>query len=254
MKKSTMMGALSALAVAGALVFAGAPAANAATAGPGTCSGGAVSGTFSNLTIAGPCAVPQGAELTVTGNVTVNAGAALDAQTYSSTVTVGRNVTALAGSLLGLGCQSPESVGNTAHPCADGGNSVVMVGGSITAAKAAAVLINGISLKGNLTATGGGSDSIPWTVKNNTIAGNVTMVGQTTNWIGVLFNRIGGNATFTNIAITDTDPGDNGMFIGHNNIGRNLNCVGITPKVSPGFGPVPNTVGGRATGQCAALV
>ncbi len=44
------------------------------------------------------------------------------------------------------------------------------------------------------------------------------------------------------------------MYIGHNAIGGNLICFGITPKVSPGFGPGPNTVGGKATGQCAALV
>ena len=66
--------------------------------------------------------------------------AALDAQTYSSTVTVGQNVTAWSRSSLGLGCQSPESVGNTAHPCADGGNSVVNIGGNITAVGAMGVL------------------------------------------------------------------------------------------------------------------
>lgn len=254
MKKTTLARILVSLAAAGLVGIAGVPAANAASSGgAGTCTGGDVSGTFSNLTIAGYCTVPQGATLNVTGNLTVDTGAALDAQTYSSTVIVGKNVTAGAGSLLGLGCQSPESVGNTAHPCLDGGNSVVSIGGNVTATGAMGVLLNGITVKGNVTVTGGGAD-FPWSIKNNTIGGNVTMSGQTTNWIGVLFNRIGGNATFTNIVITDTDPGGNGMYIGHNAVGRNLNCSGITPKVSPGFGPVPNTVGGKATGQCAALV
>jgi hypothetical protein len=216
--------------------------------------GGDVSGTYTNLTIAGPCEVPQGATLTVTGNLTVEPGAVFDAQSYSSTVMVGKNVTAGAGAVLGLGCQSPESVGNTGHPCSDGGNSVVSVGGNITASGVTAVLLNGISVMGNVTVTGGGTDFIPWSVKNNTIGGNMTISGQITNWIGVLFNKIGRNATFTNIVITDTDPGGNGMYIGHNAVGRNLNCSGITPKVSPGFGPVPNTVGGKATGQCSALV
>lgn len=254
MKKATLTRVLVSLMAAAVVGIAGAPAANAASgAANGTCTGGDVSGMYKNLVIAGQCAVPQGATLNVTGNLTVNKGAALDAQTYSSTVTVGQNVTAWSGSLLGLGCQSPESVGNTAHPCADGGNSVVSVGGNITAVGALGVLLNGIAVKGNVTVAGGGAD-FPWSIKNNTIGGNITMGGQTTNWIGVLFNKIGRNATFAGIAITDTDPGGNGMYIGHNTIGRNLICFGITPKVSPGFGPGPNTVGGKAIGQCAALV
>lgn len=254
MKKSTQMRILVSLVAAAVVGLTGVQAADAAPrAAAGTCTGGDVSGTFGNLTIAGNCTVPQGATLNVTGNITVDPGAVLDAQTYSSTVTVGGNVTAWSRSLLGLGCQSPESVGNTAHPCADGGDSVVTIGGNVTAIGPQGVLLNGITVKGNVTVAGGGAD-FPWSIKNNTIGGNVTMGGQKTNWIGVLFNKIGRNATFAGIVITDTDPGGNGMYIGHNAIGRNLICFGITPKVSPGFGPVPNTVGGKATGQCAALV
>jgi hypothetical protein len=254
MNKTNLTRILVSLVAVAVVGLAGAPAANAASgAAAGTCAGGDVSGTFRNLTIAGYCTVPQGATLEVTGNLTVDPGAALDAQTYSSTVMVGRNVTAGAGSLLGLGCQSPESVGNTGHPCVDGGNSVVSIGGNVTATGPLGVFLNGVKVSGNVTVIGGGAD-FPWSIKNNTIGGNITMSGQTTNWIGVLFNKIGRNATFTNIVITDTDPGSNGMYIGHNVIGHNLNCSGITPKVSPGFGPVPNTVGGHATGQCAALV
>lgn len=254
MKKTTLTRVLVSLVAAAVVGIAGAPAANAASgAANGTCRGGDVSGSFANLTVVGQCAVPQGATLNVSGNLTVGPGAALDAQTYSSTVTVGKNVTAWSRSLLGLGCQSPESVGNTAHPCADGGNSVVNIGGNITAIGAMGVLLNGIAVKGNVTVAGGGAD-FPWSIKNNTIGGNITMGGQKTNWIGVLFNKIGSNATFAGIVITDTDPGGNGMYIGHNAIGRNLICFDITPKVSPGFGPGPNTVGSKAIGQCAALV
>lgn len=252
MKKNRMR-ILGALLLAGAMSVAGATAADAAGAGPYTCTGGEVSGTYSALTIAGPCSVPQGATLTVTGSLTVNPGAMLDAQSVSSTVRVFRNVTAGAGSLLGLGCQSPASVGNSAHPCADGGDSVVWVGGNVTATDAMAVLLNGITVDGNVTVTGGGSEVIPWTLKNSTIGGNVTWSGQDTNWIGVLFNRIGHNATFTDITINDPDGSGNGMFIGHNVVGWNLNCFGISPTVSFGFGPTAgNTAGHKLLGQCAA--
>lgn len=254
MKKNirTMLGVLLA---AGALAFAGAPAANAAPGGGSyTCTGGDISGTYSNVMIVGPCAVPQGATLTVTGNLTVASGAVFDAQTVSSTVAISKNVTAASGSFLGLGCQAEASVGNSAHPCADGGDAVISVGGNITANGAMAVMLNGISVERNVAITGGGSD-VPWTIKNSTIGGNLTMSGQSTSWIGVLFNTIGRNATFTQIAINDPDGSGEGMYIGYNDVGHNLVCSGITPKVSPGFRPgAVNTVGHNATGQCAALI
>ncbi|MFF2772944.1 hypothetical protein ACFVUP_38180, partial [Streptomyces bacillaris] len=165
MKKTTLTRIVVSLMAAAVVGIAGVPAANAASAAAnGSCTGGDVSGSFKNLIITGQCAVPQGATLTVTGNLTVNAGAALDAQTYSSTVTVRGNVTAWSRSLLGLGCQSPESVGNTAHPCADGGNSVVNIGGNVTAIGATGVLLNGIAVRGNVTVAGGGAD-FPWSIK-----------------------------------------------------------------------------------------
>lgn len=257
MKNNTVIRTLGALVAAGALALAGAPAAYAASGGAGTCTGGEVSGTYTNLTIAGACDVPLDATLHVTGNLTIRPGAMLDAQSASSTVVVGRNVTAGAGSMLGLGCQSPESVGNSGHPCTvdPDGVSSVWVGGNITATGAMAVLLNGIVVKGNVTLVGGGGP-IPWTLKNSTVSRNVTMSGQTTDWIGVLFNTIGRNATFTGITITDPDGSGNGMFIGHNEVGHNLNCSGISPKVSGGFGAPgqpSNTAGHNITGQCVGL-
>jgi hypothetical protein len=107
---------------------------------------------------------------------------------------------------------------------------------------------------GNVTLSGGGSD-IPWSIKNNTIGRNLTVSGQTTEWLGVLFNRIGGNATLTDIAVLDEHPGAPGVYIVRNNVGRNLTCMGLTPGVSGGFVPGSvNVVGHKALGQCAALV
>ncbi len=44
-------------------------------------------------------------------------------------------------------------------------------------------------------------------IKNNTIDGNLTVSGQRTEWLGVLFSTIGKNAKLTNIALSDPHPG-----------------------------------------------
>ena len=222
-----------------------------------TCAGGDIpSGSYASITVTGACAVPADAVITVAGNVIVAAGAVLDAQSAPSTITIGRNVTGGRGSLVGLGCQPPSYTGNSAHECTvqPEGHSTVIVNGNITVTNAVAVLLNGITVKGNVTLTGGGSE-IPWSIKNNTIAGNLTINGQKTEWLGVLFNRIGRNATLTNIALSDPHPDAPGVYIVRNTIGSNLTCTGLTPGVSGGFIPGSvNTVGRNAIGQCAALV
>jgi len=251
---------LGALAVAGALALSGgtAMADGSSTRTPKayTCTGGEVpSGNYASITVTGACSVPAGAVISVVGNVTVAAGAQLDAQSAPSTITVRRNVTAARGSLVGLGCQPPSNTGS-AHPCTDepAGHSTITVNGNVTAIDAATVLLNGITVKGNVTLIGGGGP-IPWSIKNNTIGRNLTVTGQTTDWLGVLFNSIGGNATLIYIRVTDTDPGAPGAYVVRNTIGRNLTCAGVTPGVSGGFIPGEvNVVGGHAIGQCASLI
>lgn len=253
---------LGTLAAAGALALSTTPAMAAAPSAPRpapyTCTGGVIpSGSYSSLTVSGPCSVATGAQITVGGNVNVGAGAVLDAQSAPSTITVGGNVTALRGSFLGLGCQPPALTGNSAHVCADDpeGHSNISVGGNVTTTGAVAVLLNGITVGQNVTVSGGGSPEIPWSIKNNTIRGNITVTGQTTTWLGVMFNRVGQNVTLSNIKITDPDPGAPGVYIVRNTINGNLTCVGLTPGVSGGFVPGSvNVVGRNATGQCAALV
>ena len=222
-----------------------------------SCTGGQVpSGNYASLTVTGVCDVPAGAVISVVGNVSIDARAALDAQSAPSTITVGRNVTGAQGSLVGLGCQPPSYTGNSAHECVvdPAGHSTITVNGNVTVTNAVAVLLNGITVKGNVTLSGGGSE-IPWSIKNNIIAGNLTVSGQKTEWLGVLFNPIGRNATLTNIALSDPHPGAPGVYIVRNTIGSNLTCTGLTPGVSGGFVPGSvNVVGRNATGQCASLV
>jgi hypothetical protein len=258
MEKATRLRILGSLAVAAALALPTGPA-MAAPSGPMpyTCTGGGIpSGDYASITVTGFCGVAPDAVITIVGNLNVAAGALFDAQSAPSTITVGHNVTAVAGSLVGLGCQPPSYTGNSGHECAvePDGHSTITVNGNVTATDAAAILLNGITVKGNATLTGGGGP-IPWSIKNNTIGGNLTVSGQTTEWLGVLFNSIGKNATLTDIAVTDEHPGAPGVYIVRNTIGRNLTCMGLTPGVSGGFVPGSvNVVGGNANGQCASLV
>jgi hypothetical protein len=222
-----------------------------------TCTGGDIpSRTYASITVVGACSVPADAVIRVLGNVRVMAGASLDAQSAPSTITVGHNVTAGSGSFLGLGCQPPSYTSNSGHECTDEPteHSTITVKGNVTAVDAAAVLLNGITVKGNVTLIGGGGP-IPWSIKNNTIGRNVTVVGQTTDWLGLLFNSIGGNATLLYITLHDEHPGAPGVYVVRNTIGRNLICTGLSPGVSGGFVPGSvNVVGRHAIGQCASLV
>ena len=213
------------------------------------------SGIYASIRVTGACAVAPDAVITVLGNVKVASGAVLDAQSAPSTITVKGDVTAARGSLLGLGCL-PNPVGHTTgHPCTvePTGSSDITVKGSVTAIDADTVLLNGITVKGNVTLIGGGEDVNPWSIKTNTIHGNLLVTGVTPNWIGFILNKVGGNMIL--IHITITDPGDPSptIFVASNTVGRNLVCYGLAPAVSGGFPGEVNVVGGRALGQCANL-
>ena len=188
--------------------------------------------------------------ITVLGNVNVAAGAVLDAQSAPSTITVGHNVTAGSGSLLGLGCLPNPPGHTTGHPCVDAnGNpttfsSSITVNGNVTAMDADTVLLNGITVKGNVTLIGGGG-AIPWSIKTNTIGGNLIVSDMTPNWLGVIVNKVGGNVILINVNITDGLPPNNDpmptIFVASNQVGRNLICWGLGPNVSGGFGTASTT-------------
>jgi hypothetical protein len=220
------------------------------------CTGGEIpSGSYDGITVTGTCAVAADAVIRVDGNVNVRSGAVLDAQSAPSTILVEGSITAAKGSLLGLGCQ-PDFATKTGHPCTvePTGHSTITVKGNITAGFAGTVLLNGIKVKGNVTLIGGGGP-IPWSIKNDTIGGYLTVSGLKTNWLGVLFNTVGKSVTLTNIALSDPDPGAPGVYVVRNTIHDNLICYGLTPGVSGGFIPGEvNVVGRHAIGQCASLV
>jgi hypothetical protein len=215
------------------------------------------SGTYASIKVKGACAVADGAVIRVLGNVDVAPGAVFDAQSAPSTITVGHNVTAASGSLLGLGCL-PNPVGHTTgHPCMvePNGSSSITVDGSIFTWNADTVLLNGITVDKSVELTGGGGQ-IPWAIKDNTIGANLIVRHMTPNWIGVIRNKIGRNALLINIQITDGLPPNNDpnptISVATNTIGQNVICFGLGPAVGGGFGP-PNVIGGHALGQCANL-
>lgn len=252
---------LGTLFIAGALALSGGPA----MAGQShrhkptgyTCTGGEIpSGYYSRITVKGECQVAAGAVIRVHGDVNVAAGAVLDAQSAPSTISVGGDVNGAAGSVVGLGCQPPSATGNSAHECAldPEGQSTITVRGNVSATNAVLVALNGITVGGNVTLTGGGGPNY-WSIKNNRICGNLTVRGQTVDWIGVMFNHIGKSARLADITVNDEHPGAPGVYVVSNTIGRNLHCRGLVPGVSGGFVPgAVNIVGRHATGQCAALV
>jgi hypothetical protein len=258
---AAMVVALSAVAATG---LGGATAvANAAPGNNYTCSGGDFvnptsipGGNYASITVTGACNIVPGAVINVTGNINVAPGAALDAQSVTATITVGHNVTAGAGSLLLMGCQPFGAIGMFAGvPCTDNpdGQTVITVNGNITAGDADTVILRKATVGGNVSLSGGGGD-IPWSIKGNTIGGNLTISNVAADWLGAQFNRVGGNAVLTNI--TALDPGDPGRTVAvvENTVGNNLICMGLAPGVSPGFIPgETNHVGHQALGQCAAI-
>ena len=267
LRAALRVGSFGFLCIAGTLALTAEPAV-AAPFRPAsyTCSGGDFamgmfttipSGNYASINVTGSCNIQPGAVINVVGNINVAAGGVLDAQSAPSTITVGHNVTAGPGSLLGMGCQPTNTIGMFAGvPCAADptGHTTITVMGKVTATNANTVLLRKVTVGGNVALSGGGGD-IPWSIKGNTVGRNITISNVAAEWLGVQFNHVGGNVVLTNI--TALDPGDPGRTVAvvENTVGRNLICMGLEPGVSGGFIPGEvNHVGHQALGQCAALV
>lgn len=261
MDRAKRLGVVGTLALAGALAVSGAPVMRAAASTPPAaynCTAGEIpSGTYASITVTGSCGIQPDAVINVVGNINVAAGAMLDAQSAPSTITVGHNITVASDAILGMGCQPTNSIGRFAGvPCAADptGHTVITVDGNVTATDANTVILRQLTINGNVTLTGGGGD-LPWSIKGNTIGKNITISDVTAEWLGLQFNRIGGNATLTNITATDPEDPTPSVAVVENTVARNLTCTGLAPAVSGGFIPGEvNHVGHNANGQCAALV
>ncbi len=220
----------------------------------GVCSGGPVSGTYSNLRITGQCMVPDGATLRVEHNLTVARGAMFDAMTHSE-VHIGGNVKAEPGSLFGLGC-------TPAHPC-DGNESQDFsthdtVDGNVILDRVFDAALNGDTIHGNVESHGGGAgllnpetDFVPFSIKDDVIGGNLRVTGLTTVWFGVIRTVVHGNVVLERINLSDPD----GNEVVTDHIYGNLVCRHMSPH--PQLGDAigdpnnsPSIVEGRSIGQC----
>ena len=281
MKSRILFGAATLLASSGALATGLVGTTSIASAHPSsarpmayTCTGGNFttgkftsipSGNYARITVKGVCNIKPNAVINVVGDINVEHGAVLDAQSAPSTITVGHNVTAGSGSILGLGCQPTNTIGTMAGvPCAKpyaAGHTTITINGNVTAIDANTVLMRGavaagagkLTVNGNVTLLGGSSEN-PWSIKGSTIRRNLTIVGVTAEFLGVQFNTIGHNATLIDITVHDVDSPPPGVTIVENTVAQNLNCFGLVPGVSGGFIPGEvNHVGHNATGQCASI-
>ncbi len=221
-----------------------------------TCNGELASGTYGNVRVPETCTVPDGAHVTVRHGIFVARGARFDASTHSM-LTVHGNVSGRRGSFVALGCTQ-------AHPCDDGEPGTigaVTIDGNVSLDHVYNAAINGVTIGRNLTSVGGGAglseeQFIPFSIKDDTVGGNIRVSGLRTIWFGVIRTQVGGNVILNHITLADPD----GNEIVANNIGRNLICSKLSPapqlgdaveNAPPGYGP--NVIGGRALGQCAEL-
>lgn len=230
----------------------------AAPPGSATCSGGTIApGTYTSLTVSGVCWF-SGGTVTVTRNLVVEDGAALNDHAASplTTVHVGGNVLVGKGGIVGLGTYNPFAPHDS------------VVDGNVIANQPLSLYISFTTIHGNLISHGGGGgvtgEFRNFPTKDNTIDGNAVIEGWTGGWIGFIRNTVGGNTIFSgntsviNGLVDPPVPGEvdsDSSEIMTNTISGNLICQGNTPaaQVNPGDGGQPNDVGGQKIGQCAGL-
>lgn len=270
MKTSMRLGTMVSLAAAGTLLFpvgmaSAAPSSKSAAV---TCTGGEIaSGTYSSVTVAGDCSVPAGATVTITGNLTVLSGAMLDADSAPSTVTVGHNVVGYPGSAIGLGCTAAHGGCTAGGPDGNGPYagqlSNILIKGNVSLDHVFNAALDGITVNGNVSSVGGGAGMsfpgfIPFSVKDDTIHGNLTVSGLTSTWFGVIRSTIDGNVVLSNISMADPDANE----VVHDTIGKNLICTNLFPAPQIGDAdegiPDPSypysTVGRNVIGQCGFVL
>jgi hypothetical protein len=250
------------LAAVAALLAVGGSTALAGKRGPNPCASGTLSsGTYDGFTVSGTCQVGFNAQVTVNGNLRLADGAVF-AGIIPSTVHVTGNVKVGEGALLGLGYATTTDV----------------VDGNIDANQPLSLYLGFVTVHGNVTSNGGGTGDrfYNFPIKDNTIDGNLVLRGWQGGWIGAIRNTVGGNVDVSNNAsvVNPVDPGgcdSSGTFpngcdaapgadtdsteVQTNTISGNLICHGNTPaaQVNPLEGGQPNTVGGKAIGECAGL-
>lgn len=261
--------------------FSPALAASASTrVSTSTCSGtgkapGSLTGTYAgNVTVKGVCLVDAG-KVVVKGNLTIAAGAALNAtfglndttkKGYSN-LTVDGNVSVGKKAVLGMGCDPTNSpCSDDPHPKSPTLSSWDWVHGSLTATDALGVILHNSFIGQSLTETGGGGgvNCTPTGIfvslgspvfsdfENVVVGGNFSITGLKTCWLGALRDDVRGDFTDSNNTFADPDADE----VNSNYVGGSLACAADSPAVQYGDAPTespvgPNVVVGHASGACS---
>ena len=233
-----------------------------------TCSGGSVaSGVYKNLNISGVCTIDAGS-VTVRHNLTVLPGGSLFGLVggsfttpVGSDLTVGGNLDVQANGILFLGCEPIHFVCSN-DPDQSVGTYLTKdtIGGSLRAENALAVVVHQTAIGHNVSLRGGGGGlscaplaslggSPPFDdFEDDVIEGNLTIKELQTCFLGVFRDTI-----TENFELKDNVDGDpDGNEIANNTVVDNLSCDGNSPSPQIGdSGGGPNTVFGHTNGQCA---
>jgi hypothetical protein len=259
------LGALTAAVIAAGALQLAIPAESYAASAGTTCAGGSVAaGSYSSLTITGICTMDAGT-VNVAGNLTVAPGGALLAAFGGSDLHVGRNLTVGSNGVLVLGCE-PEAFPCFNDPDQNVGTMMThdTVGNNLTATGALLVVVHASAIGLNSVIQGGGGgvtcDNFPLgpdgppayiDFEDNTIGGNSIIQGVQSCWAGYIRNHVSGNVIYQGNAFADPDASE----LTTNVVGQNMICSGNSPQVQFGDSHgTPNTVGGKALGECKNVV
>jgi hypothetical protein len=265
LRRAKKLGAVGAIVVAVGAVQLVSPTASFA-ANKGTCSGGSVAaGSYSSLTITGPCTVDAGT-VNVAQNLTVAPGGELVAAFGGSDVHVGGNLTVQTNGVLILGCE-PEAFICFNDPDQTTGTLSTndSVGHDLRANNALAVLAHHNTIGHDASVNGGGGGAGPsacdstalgggppyGTFEDNTIGHNASIEGFHSCWLGFFRNTVSNDVRYNGNKTADPD----GNEVATNTIGGDLSCNGNNPAPQVGdSGGAPNVVSGHVRGQCKKLV
>jgi hypothetical protein len=243
-----------------------------------TCSGtfhspGVLAGTYQHgVVVSGYCVVDGGAavvlgNLTVAPNSALNATFALNDVSGSGTSSLGvfGDIDVLGGAALVMGCEP------NFNPCSDDPNAATggtlsghdAVFGSVNASGATGVILHASSIVGSVDEVGGGGGvncAPPKGIfkkmgspafsdyEDNTIGGDLSIVGLQSCWLGALRNQVGGSIMDQDGTFADPDASE----VNSNVVQGDMVCLGNSPVVQ--FGDSmgsPNQVAGNAKGECS---
>jgi hypothetical protein len=240
-----------------------------------TCTGtptspGVLSGTYnSNVVVTGVCFVNGGAA-TISGDLTITPTGALNAQfalnditgTGTSSLTVRDNVFVEPGGVMFMGCEPNFSQcqddTDTNGGVLTGQNSVH---GSVIEFGPLGVIMHASTIDGSVAELGGGGgvNCTPSGIfaafgspafsdyEDNTIGGDLSVVGLQTCWLGSLRNTVGGNIIDVGNTMANPDAGE----VLQNTVHGDIACFNNSPAVQFGdSGASPNVVSGQAFGEC----